>query len=881
MGYNESNFIYLKNTSMEKYYDKLIKAENICEYFPMIAKIIVRKVIEGVIKDIAEKHNIEGNVAVWDLFNSIKLNFNVSVPEEIFNSIEIILVNGYEHVSRNNKNKKNSKHPIEILETIHKTLCWYLKATESQKMMLIKDLSFKAPSTIEYAQKEIDKIKEDILLKDNQINNLRQKIIGLGSQWNRISEINRAIITIKEEKAYLESVQVLVSKKIRIQKDQVADVGNNYKEIIKKIDQLEENCNDIQELIFSTESQLIKTEIQKQELKNLVNELGEQDQSIRKMEQALDEEVNTVRKAYENLAKLSNQYQDILETIEFSYDKELQKVLEVKINNITMQISFEDRIFNENIINYNKNIIEAKRKIVIFKELLNEKIKREIKYEQFYKGFLKLKHKELIIIYTMITNISNTSNLISKSIELLSKSSEDKFLESINKKLKELKNVKDDEIKLVLYYKLIKLSQVSLGNIYNRRQFIHALDSIVDKAYETLMGKKDFKGRIRKLDAISAYYLEKVISNLKGKNDNLQINDELADKIYKNIIKLKQNVENIEKEKIYYDKFNLDTMSETELKSSIRLYVFDFISIMIDLGGIFSYKDISAIIFEVERLIVERPILKIYEEETLTTNFSNEYFMIRLFLCSGATFFSQKQQEDLVPLLIIIIMSANLISDNYDISLESYNSMVDLWKHKQKRYNDIYIERKDQESILESFIKEKGELENNYEELLKSYDSLVEEYNNYKDEFNNIVMNSEKIILLPSYMDYSKLLSKKEVVENNIDEAKNKFGTLKSILSPGTWKDQANKIINKSNILQLEKSLIQEAKEKPYFKKEYQVFGDLKAKIEEVSELKNKEKEKLKNKDSLIDNMSTKINELQSQLNKIRDLYPDIEEGYY
>jgi len=265
----------------------------------------------------------------------------------------------------------------------------------------------------------------------------------------------------------------------------------------------------------------------------------------------------------------------------------------------------------------------------------------------------------------------------------------------------------------------------------------------------------------------------------------------------------------------------------------------------------------------------------------LTTSFSNEYFIIRLFLCSEATFFSQKQQEDLAPLLVIVIMSINLISDNCEIGLESYNSMVDLWKRKQQRYNDIYIEKKDQESILESLIKEKNELELNWRNSLESYDTLVRDYNNYDEEFKNIVINSEKIILLPSYRDYYKLLSKKEVVENNIDEAKSKFRTLKSILSPGVWKDQANKIINESNILELEKSLIQEAKEKPYFKKEYKVFGDLKEKIEDTNELINKEKENIKNNDSLIDNINTKINELQRQLNKIKELYLDIEEGYY
>lgn len=882
MEYNESNFIYLKTTSMENYYAELVKAEHICEYCPKITKMIVRKVIEGVLKNIAEKHNIESNVAVWNLLNNIKLSSSFSLSEEIYNSIEIVLVNGYDHASRNNRNKKISKHPIEILEAMHNILCWYLKKIEPQIMILIKDLSFKAPSTIEHQQKQVNKIKEDILLKDKQINNLRKKIIEVGIQSKSISELNKIIIAIKEEKFHLENLQVLLNKKLEVQKNQVEDIEKNYKMYMKKFEQLEESCSEIQELIFNTESQLVKAEMQKQELRNLVNELEEQEESIRRMANALKEELKTVRQAYENLVDLVTQEQDMLETIEFSYDKELQKTLEVKINNVKMQISFEERIFNENITSYTKDIGEAKRKIAICKELLNEKIKREIKYDLFYKGFLKLENKELRIIYTMITNINTTSNLISKSKELFTNSSEDKFLELINKNLKELKNISDDEIKLVLYYKLIKLAKVPVGNIYNRKQFIKALDSIVDKAYEILMPKKDFKGRIRKLDAIIGYYLEKVISNLKSKNSNLQINDQLADKIYKNIIKSKQNIENIKKiETIYYDKINLDDMSERALKSYIKSHVFIFLSIMIDLGDISSYKDMSAIIFEVEGLVVQRPALRLYEEETLTTNFSNEYFIICLFLSSGDNFLNQKQQEELLPLLVIVIMSVNLILEYYEDDLEDYNNIVDLWKRKQQKYNDISIEKKDREIILESLMKEKSKLEINCEKLLKSHDILSENYNNYEEEFKNIVMNSEKIILLPSYRDYYKLCDKKEVAENNIDEVKNKFGILKSILSPEMWKDQASKIINESNIMELEKSLIEEAKQKPYFKKEYEVFGDLKTKIEDTNELINEEKEKLKNQDSLINNIKIEINKIQRQLNTTKDAYLDIEEGYY
>ena len=846
MEYNESNFIYLKTTSMEKYYDELVKAESICEYFPIITKIIVRKVLEGVLKNIAEKYSIESTVSVWNLLNNIKFNVNLSLPEEIYNYIEIVLVNGYEHASRNNKNKKNSKHYIEVLETMHNILCWYLKKSEPQKMISIKGLNFKAPSTIEYYQKEVNKIKDDILLKDNQINNLRQKIIELSSQSKSVSELNKIIIAIKEERTHLEATQVLLTKKIQVQKDQVSHIEKNYKTYIKKIDELQEKCNENQKFIFNKESQLVKTEIQMQELKNLDKELDEQDESIRIREKFLEEELKTVRKAYEHLVNLTTQYQDILETLEFSYDKELQKTLEIQKNNVKMEINFEDRIFNENIAIYTKNMAEAKRKIIIFKEILNEKIKREIKYEPFYRGFLRLEDKQLRIIYTMITNINMKSNLINKSKELLLKSSEDKFLESINRNLEELKNINDDEMKLVLYYKLIKLSQVSLGNIYNRRQFIQVLDSMVDRAYEILMPKKDFNGKIRKLDAMITYYLEKVIADLKNKSNNLQINDELVDKIYKKIITLKQNAENIGKEKIYYDKFNLDNMSESILRTSIKSQPFTFLSIMVDLGGVASYKEISSIIFEVENFIAKRSSVKGYEKENFTISFSNEYFMILLFLSSGTISLIQKQQEELLPLLIIVIMSIDLICENEVINLENYNRMVDLWKHKQQKYNDISIKKEDKESELELLIKEKQELEINYEKLSITYEVLSENYNNYKEEFKKIVMNSEKRILLQSFREYDKLRSKKEEAEEHINEYKNKFGTLKSILSPEMWKDQANKIINESNIMQLEKSLIEEAKQKPYFKKEYQVFADLKVKIEETNELINKRKRKSK-----------------------------------
>ncbi|HEX9025565.1 MAG TPA: hypothetical protein VF839_03785, partial [Clostridium sp.] len=703
-------------------------------------------------------------------------------------------------------NKKTSKQTIEVLEIIHNILCWYLKKIEPQKMILIKDLSFKAPSTIEYQEKEIDRIKEDIRLKDHQINNLRQKIIELGSKSKSISELNKIIIAIKEEKSYLETVKALLAKKIQIQKNQVLDIEKNYKIYLRKFDELKEICKENQDFLFNKESQIIKAEIEKQELKNLDEQLDEYDESIGRREQFLEDELKTVRKAYEHIVTLTNQYQDILETIEFSYDKELEKILEIQKNNVKMEINFEDRIFNENIVSYTKNISEAKRKIIILKEILNDNIKREIKYEPFYRGFLRLEDKQLRIIYTMIANSNTTSNFVNKSKELLSNFNEDKFLEAINRNLEELKNISDNQIQLIVYYKLMKLSRIYFGNIYNRAQFIHTLDSMVDRSYEILMPKKDFNGKKRKLDAIITYYLEKVIANLKNKNSKLKINEELTEKIYKNIITLKQNAENIETEKIYYDKFNLNNLSEITLRTFIKSQPFTFLSIMVDLGGVASYKEISSIIFEVENLIAKRTSIKGHNEETLPISFSNGYFIITLFLSSGAISLNQKEQEELLPLLIMTITSIDLTANNGDVNLENYNNIIKLWRSKQRKYNDMSIEREDKESELEELIKEKQALKINCEELLRTHDILSDKYNNYKEEFKKIIMNSDKRILLPSFLSYDDLRNKKEVAEEHINESKNKFGTLKSILSPEVWKDQASKFINESNMMELEKS---------------------------------------------------------------------------
>ncbi|WP_459479953.1 hypothetical protein [Clostridium saccharoperbutylacetonicum] len=869
MEYNESNFFYLRDTNLEKYYDALVKAEYVCEYFPIITRIIVRKVLESFIKDIAEKYSIESNVAAWQLINNIKVSERYEIPDEIYRAFEIILVNAYDHSSYNRKPKGMAKHPIEILEMIHNIFCWYLKSAEIQEMALTDEVSFRAPSTIEYMKKEIIKIDEDAMLKGKQINVLRQAILEQSSELKNISEMNNKIIAIKEEKACLEKMYIGLNRKIEAQRKQVLDVEKNYNIYIKKIENLREKCNESQELIFAQESQLVKAEIQKQEVSNLIKKLEEKDDSINRLEQYLEEELEIARKAYENLVDLTKKYEDNLETIEFSYDKNLQKILENEQKNIMIKINYEDKIFNDNITTYSQNIIEAKRKTLIFKEILNEKIRKEIKYEQFYRAFLNIEGKELRIVYIIATSINLISSTLNKSKELLTKLTKDKFLELVNRRLEELKNISDAEIRLVLYYKLIKLANIPSRNVFNRRQFVQALDTIVEKGYEFLINKADFKGKINKIDGISLYYIEKVLEALKSKS-NLQVDEELVNRIYENIVELKSRDENIDKRQIHYEKYNLDNITEALLKDAIRAHPFELLSIMINLGSSYEYSEFQEILLYVEGLV----------EKKLEVN-ANEYFMNLMFLASRVNGTNDALQENLLPILLMEIINVDLIATNKATNLENYKDMINIWKQKQHRYNDISMEKEDKENEIKFLIKEKQELEINQVQLMKNYDMSVEKYNNYKEEFKNIIMNSEKRILLPSFMIYDGLRSKKEAAEKHINESKDKFGTFKSMISPGIWKEKASKFLNETNMVDAEKALIEEAKQKPYFMKEYSVFQDLENQINDAKELINKNQENIQNKNLLVENITKKINELDKQLNTIKELYLDIEAIYY
>ena len=130
MKYNESNFTFLKVTSLSRYYPYLLKAECSCEDFPRMTKIILRRVIEAFIRDKALSYGINDEYAVGHMLKILRHHEEFNMPEEIYDYIQIIRVNGIGITLYRSRDKRINKHPIELLELVHRVFLWYLKLNE-------------------------------------------------------------------------------------------------------------------------------------------------------------------------------------------------------------------------------------------------------------------------------------------------------------------------------------------------------------------------------------------------------------------------------------------------------------------------------------------------------------------------------------------------------------------------------------------------------------------------------------------------------------------------------------------------------------------------------------------------------------------------------
>ena len=865
MKYNESNFTYIKATSLSKYYTDLLKAECACENFPRVTKITIRKVLESFIREIGISYGMDPNSPIGEMIKILRYDKKFALPEEIYDYIQIIRVNGINITLYRSRDKRVDKHPIEILELMHRVLCWYLKTNEIDAISKFNDLSFKAPRTIEFEENELKKVKRDIALKDNQINNLREKIIELAEKSKNLGDLNRIIIAIKDEKEELKKYESFFMDRINSHKDEIEIIQNNYEKEIKEFNLVKDECIENHNLLAKKESILVRAELDNQQVKLRIDDLEETDEIIKEIQAIVENQLESIRNGYEKSLDLTNRYQDISETIIFTSDEDLKKILSTKKIEIISELNYEDNTFYNNITEYNKSIDETKKKVTLFKGILDDKIKKSVKYNDFYNAFLNLNGDKLRILYAMISNWNkNNINIISKSKEwLLNRNNDDSFLDMVNKTIDEVKNISDDQIKLTLYYKLLRISEVKIKNICNRKNFIKAIDSMVQSAYITLMNTKDFNYYLSKTQAIKVYYLKKVIEKLKSRYKNAKINEGLIYKIYDEIIKL-----SLKNEVYFTEALKVDLNNEHSLKNSIKKQPFEFLSTIIEVGEAADYKIVYKIIFEFLRDITLNNH-DIVGEQISLERFLNGPFRIMLFISSGDGL-SSKSLDDVMPLFVGEVLISDSIKEYSVVDFDSYNRMIEVWKSKQIFYEDKFNERNDISIELDALLEEKNQLEININNLNHEEKIMKYRYASYEEEFKQIVFFSDKSRVLGSYERYQECRRKIEESVNSNE----RYGE-PSIIE--AWVEQASRKINESNMAQAEIKILEEAKSSPFFDKEYSVFAEIEQKLEEIGNDLHNNKKILKEKEEILNSMTLKLDKLNEYLEVLKEIYPDIE----
>lgn len=733
-------------------------------------------------------------------------------------------------------------------------------------------------------KEELNKIREKIDSKDNEINELKVKIDELEQQLKEINLLKISINELQNEKRDLENSDKILNNKIFEKNKELSKIKEAYKVYEQKIELLRKERNESNESLKNKETKLIKVERENRELKKLISELEKiaqieavkKDEEIKRKEKELQQELEKVRQAYKNSFELTREYQDVLEKSEYTNDQDEEKLLNFQKVGVKEKLVEEDNSFYDNLNQYSKAAKETNQRIQIFKKVLNEKSIKDGKYVAFYRGFLGLEGEQLRILYTMITKINISSILINKSKELISQSNEDKFMKYINEKAKELNDLSDDEIRLKIYYRLINLTNIQYRNIYERKSFVETLDDIVEAGYLVLERKKDFTDGDSKIEAIVTYYLEKILNDLQNKydNGNIKIQEELIDNIYNNFRRLSE-----ETRKDIHNQLHLKNISESTIKEAIRSDPFVFLVTILSAGGFSAFSTVSNIIFDISHLLGITFSFGVYAGASSLLSFFSGPFMVILFIVNGGFLITQhkKQQLELVPLFIMQTIITNVAIEQTKINFNNYDTMIELWKKEKGNFDAITLRKRMQEGILNSLTKERDELDAKSEHISKSIYALWEEHAKYTYKFKYTVLSSDKKVYLKAYSKYSSTINKVEMAKKEIEYTKNKIGILKSIFSLDMWKEQSSKILSEINVTNIEKELVEEAKQSEYFKEESALFFELEKKIDTLNSIQNKNREKIKDKNNLISVSRNKINLIESNLFKINSEYPDFE----
>lgn len=842
------------------------------EHSTLIVKL---KSYESDLEDIKIKAESERRQAIKDVEDKLSKEYNERLKyikeqgEKAQNQNEIELKRVKECILISNEKIRQLNEEIRVLKDKSENsskLEAELKRVSDEKAQLeckqnhLNDLLNDYSTRIFNLKNEYTaKLKEKKHEYEQEINIYKDKV-------QKIKVLKDELNKVEIEKSDFKKIINNLSKKIA-EKDIVIKAGNikleysqrNYQDKIHKltlekeaqIRKLREEYNSTNEKLKEKERSLIKSEEENLKLKNDIKKIKENSEKefskkiseISGKERVVDEQIDKLRKLYEECFNTTRQYQEMLRKSEVCVSNGEKDQYDSEKKQAKIQIVMQENQFNSNLIVYNEKVEETKEEVKDLNAVINEKIFSEGDQTDFYKGFLEVKGEKLRLLYTMISKISMSSIIINKSKEIIFNTKEDEIMDYIEKKSLSLNKYSDAEIRLKIYYKLMEYSESSVQPVYDKKRFMSALDSVINSSYSMLSGKEDFEADDNKIKSIYNYCLDKVIHYFMNRNIDEEKSERanLVDNIYNSFIKLSHD----KKEEIR-EKLEVGSTAEIYIKREINVNPKGFIATVLSAGGFVSILLTDSLLSSI-------------------SNFDN-----------GILNQGKALKKQIIPLFIMQLTMLSRHLNLNKINIVNYDEMVSAWKKKKEHFDNLTNQKNIKNKVLNGLIKDKETNEDKLEKFTAAEESLYNLYAVKYDEFHNYVLSSDKKKSLSSYESYSKMIEENMEAMKNIKSERKKLGLVKSIFSKEMWKNQSTKLVNDFNMTATEKLLVSEAAKSKYFKEEYAEVLKVKSDLDKTKSVINNVKNVINEKNRLINETNTVIFELQKKCDSISKEYVDI-----
>ncbi|WP_244833856.1 hypothetical protein [Clostridium sp. BJN0001] len=714
------NFSYLKGTDIENFYYKLLQAEAIFFKDEKVAKMIARSVVEGLLREKAKKADIDYEGGISFIISSLRLNPEIDFPVKIQKYIEIV------------REKTENKYSFEdIMIILNNILIWYIRSD--------KNYIFTPSVSVEDEEKYILKLRNEISIKEIEINKLRQKMMQQMESTN-IIKINDTIIEIKKLKQKYENELKNHSEYFLDYKKQyciIISKVNNYYSIYKDNKNKE---NIIKNNILNIESKLVNSEVSMKEIKDYIENLEISDNKLTQRLYFAKENISIIRKNYKILKFISKNLQDCLESYCFADNKYIKEKINQKIEDLNYSFKTNLSRLNDIIDEYIINSKDLKKSAFILKNIASDSMITNIRYKDFFRSFTNLDERRIKMLYVLISSYIPSIGI--KNI--INRPKIDDIYFYIQNEMSKIKNINKDEIHLVLYYKILKISNVMIFNIKNRGSFINSLDSIVDTSLQMFADNIEQNFIYDKIEILENYYINICISFFKKQSKNIFIR--FSDEDIKNI---SYKIELLDSKILTSIYRNLEIMGNYtyNIKKFIETDIFKVIDILSEYNDKNVYRIILEVLYKISKIIGSDKGIVSYCKCKNADEFSSLQFMVTMLVLENRKNIKQSisNLSCCIQLIVMSIVISDAFKEESNITFYGYNRLISIWNAKKKLYTSLKesIKKKNRELYHYELTSIKNyRVEKEKEILIKDIESMQKKLNliklTYADIDNNI-----------------------------------------------------------------------------------------------------------------------------------------------